>query len=518
LRKELYQTSQKKERERRNYNKKMFQLEMNQPAPQKMHRVPKLPEVPIVAPYTWYQHQIDFLQFMHKRETEPIHGMRGGAGCLEMGLGKTMAVYSYLLWKPHPTPALLICEKSIQLELLHEAHKFFAQTLKVLSWYNGMPNPAHGYQGQSYHVFLCTYDQVLGWAKKQDKDPIAKSFMEKEWSRIFLDESQRLASPTTKTHQILSSLQCQGLRMCISGTPILNSPKDLWSQLRFCGLDLSYVQWKAFRSDLESQCVFWKQWSDCTDVHTISIKETTIETPLQPHEKALYNVLLHWLQKRTQKYDEEHHVGRFRAVHIMQAENVLQQACVTPWSVLDHLSLLEKDQDLMDGISIPQKFPWLYTHAPTQFQGACTKYKCLLEFLAYLRKVSPQASKLLLYTQYPGILKRLTELLTVHSIRFERLDENAAMALNRFRTNPSIQVLLSTYNASKGLNLELCQHVLLLDVSRNEEHVNQAIHRVKRLSQEAKTVHIWRFRVPNSIETMMKTMAERKSKKAHGQS
>lgn len=67
-------------------------------------------------------------------------------------------------------------------------------------------------------------------------------------SCLILDESHRIANPSTKTTRAAMRLaRLARKRLCLTGTPTANSPADLWSQLRFLRPDApleSRRQWQ----------------------------------------------------------------------------------------------------------------------------------------------------------------------------------------------------------------------------------------------------------------------------------
>jgi SNF2 family DNA or RNA helicase len=71
-----------------------------------------------------------------------------------------------------------------------------------------------------------------------------------EWDLIALDESHNIKWPTTKQSQASIELRdAASKRLVLTGTPIANTPLDVYSQLEFLGKGFSgFMSWKAFRT------------------------------------------------------------------------------------------------------------------------------------------------------------------------------------------------------------------------------------------------------------------------------
>lgn len=70
------------------------------------------------------------------------------------------------------------------------------------------------------------------------------------WDLVILDESHFIKSSATQRYKALVGLrECSRQRLALTGTPIGNSPMDLWSQFEWMGAGLSgFVSFKNFRA------------------------------------------------------------------------------------------------------------------------------------------------------------------------------------------------------------------------------------------------------------------------------
>ena len=78
--------------------------------------------------------------------------------------------------------------------------------------------------------------------------------------------------------------------------------------------------------------------------------------------------------------------------------------------------------------------------------------------------------------------------------------ENRAELLHQFKTDPNIQVLLSSEVGSEGLDMQFCNSMVNYDLPWNPMVVEQRIGRIYRFGQKAKVVNIYNIVVAGSIQ------------------
>ena len=111
--------------------------------------------------------------------------------------------------------------------------------------------------------------------------------------------------------------------------------------------------------------------------------------------------------------------------------------------------------------------------------------------------------KLVVFAVFRRTLKYL-------AIRFKKLGfnaliihgqiENRAELLHQFKTDPNIQVLLSSEVGSEGLDMQFCNSMVNYDLPWNPMVVEQRIGRIDRFGQKAKVVNIYNIVVAGSIQ------------------
>lgn len=150
----------------------------------------------------------------------------------EPGLGKTVqALCSIRLLAAYP--AIIICPATLKLNWAREAYKWlpgkFVQTIRSSRDY---VRPAD--------VFIINYD-LLKARREHDKAPweldgLAYALKNRDPKMIVLDESHYIKTPSAQ-RTIACKLMARGttFRILLSGTPILNRPQELKTQLQILG-------------------------------------------------------------------------------------------------------------------------------------------------------------------------------------------------------------------------------------------------------------------------------------------
>ncbi|KAG6887502.1 hypothetical protein C0992_012023 [Termitomyces sp. T32_za158] len=196
------------------------------------------------------------------QETAPLLGR--GALCADaMGLGKTLTMLALILATKNDVPrdfsnATLIgilqfhvsqtkrypdlLKKVAPLSVLSNWEKQVYDhctegSLSVCVYYN-TTRSLSAEELAKYDVVITTYHTVVSefseTAKEQGrkKRKVERSLFDLLWKRIILDEGHTIRNPKTKMAKAVYALNAQR-RWVLTGTPIINSPRDLGSILTF---------------------------------------------------------------------------------------------------------------------------------------------------------------------------------------------------------------------------------------------------------------------------------------------
>ncbi len=136
----------------------------------------------------------------------------------EMGLGKTVQVLALLHLQPLEKPALIVCPASVVPVWEAEAARFFPGTeVRVLQ------RGSNFGKDREPKIWLASYNQL-----RRNQVLLAQA----EFSFAVLDEAQAIKNPDAKVTEACCAIRAER-RLALTGTPMENHPRDIWSIFRF---------------------------------------------------------------------------------------------------------------------------------------------------------------------------------------------------------------------------------------------------------------------------------------------
>lgn len=189
-------------------------------------------------------HQRECLEWLHKLHERGVGGILGD----DMGLGKTVQLASFigsLHGARRLRTVLLLCPASVLLQWVRELHKWSPWMRVVLLHASGTgittSLASDSYQELIDEVFW--FEEDAGTGDRPTAGGVVIStyenvrqyqslFLTREWDYVVLDEGHRIRNPDAET-----TLACKQLRtihrIILSGTPIQNRLRELWSLFDF---------------------------------------------------------------------------------------------------------------------------------------------------------------------------------------------------------------------------------------------------------------------------------------------
>jgi SNF2 family DNA or RNA helicase len=419
----------------------------------------------------YQRHGLNWLNF--------LDGFNFGA-CLadDMGLGKTIQIIAFLLIQKQKHPeqqSLIIVPTSLMFNWLDEFSRF-APSLKIASHYgNTKLNSKEEIQG--FDVVLTTYGTLLS----------DLHFLKNiTFNYIILDESQAIKNPESQRYRAARMLVSRN-KIVLTGTPIENNTYDLYGQLSFACPDL--LGSKNYFRDIYAEPIDKFKESRRAEELRKKIspfilrrtkKQVIEELPSKTEmliycemgldQRAVYDTREAELRDYLQHKTEE----EISPMHVLTGLTKLRQICDSP-------SLLPDDE-----------YP----------NEVSSKIDVLLE------QIEGQIGehKILIFSQFVGMLDLIKKSLVARSINFEYLTgqtKNRAEKVKNFQENPEVRIFLISLKAGGvGLNLTEADYVYLVDPWWNPAVENQAIDRVYRIGQKNKVIAV-RLICPNTIEEKM---------------
>lgn len=182
----------------------------------------------------------------------------GGILADDMGLGKTLQTISLIVADPHKSkePTLIICPLSVMSNWSGQAasHVKKKHQLRHLIYHGQGNKGLTPEQFQEYDLVVTTYQTMTQELFPCGKDipesvPARTGLFSIKWRRIVLDEGHSVRNPKAKMSIAASTLMAQS-RWVLTGTPIVNSLKDLYSHIKFLRMSGGLHEFDIFNGTL----------------------------------------------------------------------------------------------------------------------------------------------------------------------------------------------------------------------------------------------------------------------------
>jgi SWI/SNF-related matrix-associated actin-dependent regulator of chromatin subfamily A3 len=245
----------------------------------------------------------------------------GGILADDMGLGKTIQTISLImadreLGRKAPdacNATLILAPVSVMSNWSTQMKKHIKpeHALRVMFWHGTRKQPITPKSINDYDVVISTYDSVSSewYSQKSPTLPRKSGVYSVNWRRIILDEGHSIRNPKAKRSIAVSSLLAQS-RWALTGTPIINNLKDLYSLIRFIGLSGGLNSFEIFhgaimrpvlQGELQGNralqmlmsgiCLRRKKEMSFIDLRLPDLSEYVHKIKLHPHEQEKYDAL-----------------------------------------------------------------------------------------------------------------------------------------------------------------------------------------------------------------------------------
>lgn len=407
---------------------------------------------------------------------------RGGLGGLladEMGLGKTVQALAMI--EALPGTVLVVCPSSLVWNWKREAAQFLPE-LPVLT-IDG-PNREKLFAAIPQHRLVVTSYALL----RRD----IEHYRGLEFSAVVLDEAQHIKNPDSQNAKAACALRARS-RFILTGTPIENSLRDLWSLFEF--LLPGYLGSRQdFKDRYETPLLngekggVWERLTRRFQPYMLRrLKrdilaelpdkiEQIIEIELSDEQKAVYTQLQQAARAQVDQLREQGGAARMR---VLTALLRLRQACCD----LRLLGAQKSDS---------------------------AKLTALLELL---EETIDGGHRALVFSQFTSMLDLMAESLNEMGVPFCRLDgstKNRGEVVTRFQEDATVPVFLISLKAGGvGLNLTAADTVIHFDPWWNPAVEAQATDRAHRIGQKNVVTSI-KLIARDTVEERVLRMQEKK--------
>jgi SNF2 family DNA or RNA helicase len=205
---------------------------------------------PLWASFTYFPHQETGIRWMLDKEqigtcVEEIT-LRGGCQCDDMGLGKTIQMISTMV--NHVLPSTLLLAPVAMVETWTDACQHAGLTVYHLTdceWtYVPSPYPIPNvFIKKRPAVYLTNYEKLY-----RLHTPFTRN-----WDRIVMDEAHKIRNASGDIARVCRGIKAP-IRWALTGTPLVNSLRDVTSLLAFLGVPHApNFSWKRSYMDLLPQ-------------------------------------------------------------------------------------------------------------------------------------------------------------------------------------------------------------------------------------------------------------------------
>lgn len=387
---------------------------------------------------------------------------RGLGGLLadEMGLGKTLQALALL--ETQPGRSLVVCPSSLVWNWLSEAARF-CPALPVAAL-EGPQRERTWAERAKFRVLVTSYALL-----RRDVDRLSSE----EWSTVILDEAQHIKNPESQNAKAAGSLRA-GSRFVLTGTPVENSLRDLWSLFAF--LLPGYLGTRRdFQERYEAPLLaggttgpVWERLQRRLSAYVLRRRKTEILPELPPKIEQVLEVELGPRQRKL--YDQLQEAARRQLEEMKNASSGAARMKVLT-------ALLRLRQCCCDARLLGAPVP----------EGESATEGKLGAFLELLDEALDGGHRVLVFSQFTSMLDLLGSALTERRIDWLRLDgstRDRAGVVARFQSRHGPPVFLISLKAGGvGLNLTAADTVIHFDPWWNPSVEAQATDRAHRMGQ-----------------------------------
>lgn len=285
----------------------------------------------------------------------------GGILSDDMGLGKTLEMIALMVLdkrgKSECRSTLIVAPVGVMSNWSGQIaqHVHSKDALSVLIHHGPGKKTLHPKDIDGYDVVITSYTTLaLDYlpAYKTEPPPVPRStgLFSTKWRRVILDEGHTIRNPQTKAALAASGLLAQS-KWALTGTPIINNLRDLYSLIRFIGLTGGLERLEVFNSLLTRPvkngdpdaclllqalmatiCLRRKKDMSFVNLRLPQISEYVHHIDFKPHEREKYDALqaeakglLHQYIRKTASRPEEKPQDSYR--HLLEVLLRLRQVC-----------------------------------------------------------------------------------------------------------------------------------------------------------------------------------------------
>ncbi len=424
----------------------------------------------------------------------------------DMGLGKTLqalAAFAFLRRQGHASRALVVCPASLKHQWKAEAERFTDLSVEVVE---GSPERRKAQYRKRADLTVVNYELVL-----RDRALLGP---EVAADLLILDEAQRIRNWRTKTAEAIKWLRTEFAFM-LTGTPLENRLEDLYSLMQVVdprvlgplwsfrhryvaehaesGRVVGYRNLGQLRQRLAPVMLRRGRAEVLADLPGLVVNRFRLD--LTPEQRSIHDeaecgiAILAAIARRRKLTPEEEK-------RLLTLLNIARMAC-------NAAVLLEKDW-------------WSKQHLPEVMLDEALRWPKLRELRRLLMELCvEEARKVVVFTEWRR-MQRLAEAVA-EELELGHVSLHGGVPSGRrgeliahFRDDPACHLFLSTDAGGVGLNLQVADAVVVLDLPWNPAVLAQRVARVHRHGQKSSSVHALMLISRDCLEARIEQLLEEK--------
>lgn len=426
---------------------------------------------PLWPGFSYLEHQTLGVQWMLSREIEGTewNGTRffGGLQCDDMGLGKTIQMVATMRNNSKPRSLLLAPLAMIETwqdVMVRAGFNVFTITKRVWS-------PVSKIRARKPCVYITNYEKILHQPTILIGEGIA-------WDRVVLDESHKIRNPHGALFLAINKIIAP-IRWAMSGTPLVNTERDVATQMAFVGVPMDEVKWSNDFYTLLSSIMIHRSLDSLraslpTAPPVPIIEEKVLEFG-SAEERRIYRAIQGEIRmSRVKTYARD--VATSKMSMILR----LRQASIHPQIYINSMRTSDSTYDREDWTVVPAKFAELRTIIGEELVRDPThKYLIFCQFhdeMELLQKYLISEGVVTNVQMYHGGLTH---------------PERSAV-LERATSDDCQVLLIQIHSGGVGLNLQEFDRCIFLSPWWTAALMEQAIARAVRMGQKrvVRVIHL----------------------------
>ena len=412
----------------------------------------------------------------------------GGILADEMGLGKTLQALAFLRTLIGQGPSLIICPTSLVFNWRAEASKWTPE-LRILSL-EGPQRSEVLHEIEKSDLVITSYPLL-----RRD----AEVYRDRHFSTIILDEAQHIKNPDSQNAQAASVLKSRH-RFVLTGTPVENSVRDIWSLMNFLmpGYLGTRIEFRErYENPIQSASGGAEQQRLARKIRPFLLRRTKRSVAKEIPDKVeqvayceltciqrmIYNQLINTTKQQVAELTGRNDQNRARMVMLTALLRLRQVAC---------------DVRLL-GLKNP----------PTETE-ASAKLELLEELLC---EALDGGHRVLVFSQFVTMLSHIRSMLDRLAMEYCYLDgqtRDRGAEIAKFQSGCALVFLISLKAGGTGLNLTSADTVIHFDPWWNPAVEAQATDRAHRIGQK-RSVTIYKLIARDTVEEKILNLQAKKN-------